>query len=84
MQMRQMAHDVRVPMTEREEDMPTERLMQICAEDWELLLAIKERLPRRVVLMRRRGVPGQHIARETRIPETNIRRWFNGSSVGAA
>jgi hypothetical protein len=63
--------------------MPTEQLLRLCAKDWALLQTIRERLRERVISMRSSGVAGYHIARETRIPEANIRRWFNRSSAGA-
>lgn len=58
-------------ITREDDSMATEQLLRECAEDWALLLAIRERLPRRV-------------ARSTRIPETNVRRWSHRFEAGAA
>lgn len=72
-------------MTAPEEEMATEQLLRACAEDWVLLCAIKERLPRRISLIRRRGMRGRQIARETGVPEANVRYWTkNGTEAGAA
>lgn len=70
-------------MTEREDDMATDQLLSLCAEDQAALLAIRERLPRRVVLLRRRGLLGRVISRETGIPEANVRYWTK-DQAGAA
>lgn len=66
---------------QEDEEMPTERLLRESAEDWARLEEIRERLPRRIVLLRRRGLAGQRIASETGVPETNIRRWSKGSAA---
>lgn len=68
-------------MDRSEDGMTTDELLRVLAEDWALLLAVKERALRRAVVLRRRGVAGQRIARITRMPETTIRREFNRSSA---
>lgn len=71
-------------MTDREDEMATEQLLSLCAEDQAELLAIRARLPRRVALLRRRGLLGRVISRETGIPEANVRYWTKDTEVGAA
>lgn len=63
--------------------MADEQLLRLCAEDQAVLTAIKERLPRRVAILRRRGVLGRVISRETGVPEANVRYWTK-DEAGAA
>lgn len=52
-----------------------EQLLQAIAADWQLLRTVRRRLPLLIAQARRGGVPGRVIARKTRVPERNVRRW---------
>lgn len=65
-----------------------EQLLAAIAADWLLLQTVRQRLPLLIAQARRGGVPGRLIARVTRIPERNVRRWsephLTSDEAGAA
>ena len=51
-----------------------EQLLKAIAADWQLLQALRHRLPLSIARARRRGVKGRVISRITGVPERTVRR----------